>query len=173
MHHYLVRVCKRQLTGLIIETGEAREGMHFATLIGYGASAVNPYLALERIADLKYQGRLPESMRMESAINNYITAIKKGLLNIMSKMGVSTSRSYRGAQIFESFFPSRRRHTRYIGDWSSDVCSSDLHEPERRATMSETRIARRYGDGRRAPGPIRRPCNGPRSEQRQCWDNPR
>ena len=80
--------------------------MHFAMLIGYGASAVNPYLAFEIIADMKETGNLPVGLRLETAIENYITAIKKGLLKIMSKMGVSTIRSYRGAQIFEAVGPA-------------------------------------------------------------------
>jgi glutamate synthase (NADPH) large chain len=102
VHQHLVRLRKRQLTGLIVETGEAREVMHFATLIGYGASAINPYLAIETVAELKEQERLPEEIKLETAIDNYITAVKKSLLKIMSKMGVSTIRSYRGAQIFEA-----------------------------------------------------------------------
>ncbi|MBD3314770.1 MAG: glutamate synthase large subunit [Chitinivibrionales bacterium] len=102
VHHHLVRVGKRHLTGIIIETGEAREVMHFATLIGYGASAVCPYVALETVAELKEDGRLPAEMKVETAIDNYITAIKKGLLKVMSKMGISTIRSYRGAQVFEA-----------------------------------------------------------------------
>jgi glutamate synthase domain-containing protein 2/glutamate synthase domain-containing protein 3 len=76
--------------------------MHFATLIGFGASGINPYLAYETIGMLKINGELPEDMTMEQATENYITAIKKGLLKIMSKMGISTIRSYRGAQIFEA-----------------------------------------------------------------------
>ena len=102
VHHYLVKVQKRQLAGLVIETGEARDVMHFATLLGYGASAVNPYLAFETIADLKEHGRLPSALRLDDAIENYITSVKKGILKIMSKMGVSTLRSYRGAQLFEA-----------------------------------------------------------------------
>ncbi|MBD3393165.1 MAG: glutamate synthase large subunit, partial [Chitinivibrionales bacterium] len=102
VHHFLVRARKRQLAGLIVETGEAREVMHFATLVGFGASAVNPYLAFEIVAQLKDEGRLPESLRLENAIDQYITAVKKGLLKIMSKMGISTIRSYRGAQVFEA-----------------------------------------------------------------------
>ena len=102
VHHHLVKVQKRQLTALVVETGEARDVMHFATLVGYGASAINPYLAFEIIADLKEHGKLPPGLRLENAIENYITAIKKGLLKIMSKMGVSTIRRYRGAQIFEA-----------------------------------------------------------------------
>lgn len=100
VHNYLIKVQKRQLTGLVIETGEARDVMHFATLIGFGASAINPYLAFEILADLKEQGKINE--RLETIIEHYITAIKKGLLKVMSKMGVSTIRSYRGAQILEA-----------------------------------------------------------------------
>ncbi len=102
LHHHLTRVKKRHLTALVIETGEAREVMHFATLIGYGASAINPYLAFETIADLKSRGKLQPSLKAETAIEQYITAIKKGLLKVMSKMGISTIRSYKSAQIFEA-----------------------------------------------------------------------
>jgi glutamate synthase (NADPH) large chain len=102
VHHHLVKAQKRQLSALVIETGEARDVMHFATLMGYGASAINPYLAFEIIADLKEQDKLQPGLRLENAIENYITAVKKGLLKIMSKMGVSTIRSYKSAQIFEA-----------------------------------------------------------------------
>jgi len=102
VHQHLVRVEKRHLTGIIIETGEAREVMHFACLMGFGASAINPYLAFEVIADKMEQGSLSSKLTHETAIENYITAVKKGLLKIMSKMGVSTIRSYKGAQIFEA-----------------------------------------------------------------------
>ncbi len=102
VHHHLVSVGKRQLSGLVVETGEAREVMHFALLISYGASAVNPYLAFETVAVLKAKNILSGDIKLEAAIDNYITAIKKGLLKIMSKMGVSTIRSYRGAQLFEA-----------------------------------------------------------------------
>ncbi|MGA2479340.1 MAG: glutamate synthase large subunit, partial [Spirochaetia bacterium] len=102
LHHHLTRAKKRHLTALVIETAEAREVMHFATLMGFGASAINPYLAIETIADLKERKRLPATLLLESAIEQYITAIKKGLLKVMSKMGVSTIRSYKSAQIFEA-----------------------------------------------------------------------
>jgi glutamate synthase domain-containing protein 2/glutamate synthase domain-containing protein 3 len=100
VHHHLIKTQKRQLTGLIVETGEARDVMHFATLIGFGANAVNPYMAFEIIAEQKELGKLTE--RIEVCFEQYITAIKKGLLKVMSKMGISTIRSYRGAQIFEA-----------------------------------------------------------------------
>jgi glutamate synthase domain-containing protein 2/glutamate synthase domain-containing protein 1/glutamate synthase domain-containing protein 3 len=102
LHHHLTRAKKRHLTALVIETGEVREVMHFATLMGFGASAINPWLAIETIADLKERGRLSDRLTVASAIEQYITAIKKGLLKVMSKMGVSTIRSYKSAQIFEA-----------------------------------------------------------------------
>ena len=101
VHHHLVRTGKRHLAGLVVETGEARDVMHFATLIGYGASAVNPYLVFTTLAEQKNEGKL-ENLTLEIAIDNYITAIKKALLKVMSKMGISTIRSYKGAQLFEA-----------------------------------------------------------------------
>ncbi len=102
IHQHLVKKGKRHRAGLLVETGEAREVMHFATLVGYGASAINPYLVFETIAELKSENKIPEDMKLEEAIDNYITAVKKGLLKVMSKIGISTIRSYRGAQIFEA-----------------------------------------------------------------------
>ncbi len=114
VHHHLVDVGRRQLTGLVLETGEARDVMHFAMLIGYGASAINPYLALETIAQLVAAGNVGEGMKTETAFDHYITAVKKGLLKIMSKMGVSTIRSYRGAQLFEAVGLSNALIGRYF-----------------------------------------------------------
>jgi glutamate synthase (NADPH) large chain len=102
VHHHLIAKKKRQLTGLIVESGEIRDVMQASIMIGYGASAVNPYLALETIAELHAQRKLGRDIDLEAAIENYITALKKGLLKIMSKMGISTVRSYRGAQVFEA-----------------------------------------------------------------------
>jgi glutamate synthase (NADPH/NADH) large chain len=102
VHQHLIKTGKRHLAGIIVETAEAREVMHFATLIGFGASAINPYLAFETIADLNKNGDLGADLKTETAFENYITALKKGLLKIMSKMGVSTIRSYKGAQLFEA-----------------------------------------------------------------------
>ncbi|MGL1894673.1 MAG: glutamate synthase large subunit [Spirochaetaceae bacterium] len=102
VHHYLVRVGKRHLAGLIIESGEVREVHHFATLIGYGASAINPHLVFEALPDLKERGYIPEDITIPQAVENYVNAAKKGILKVMSKMGISTLRSYRGAQIYEA-----------------------------------------------------------------------
>ncbi len=102
VHNRLVRDKMRTQVALIIESGEPREVMHFALLIGYGASAINPYLAIETVHDLKRRGMLPENVSAEQAEKNFIKAIDKGLLKTISKMGISTLQSYCGAQVFEA-----------------------------------------------------------------------
>jgi len=102
VHNRLVLEETRTQVALILESGEPREVMHFALLIGYGASAVNPYLAIETIHDLKRRALLPDKISAEYAENNFIKAINKGLLKTFSKMGISTLQSYRGAQVFEA-----------------------------------------------------------------------
>ncbi|MEQ8243839.1 glutamate synthase large subunit, partial [Fulvivirga sp.] len=101
VHHYLVREKIRTKAGLIVEAGDIRETHHFATVIGYGASGINPYLALETIADLNDQDQLQEGLTTEDALHNYQKAIGYGLLKVLSKMGISTLQSYQSAQIFE------------------------------------------------------------------------
>jgi glutamate synthase domain-containing protein 2/glutamate synthase domain-containing protein 1/glutamate synthase domain-containing protein 3 len=102
VHNRLVKEKTRTQVALIIESGEPREVMHFALLIGYGASAINPYLAIETLHDLKRRGLLPQSVSANHAEKNFIKAINKGLLKTFSKMGISTLQSYRGAQVFEA-----------------------------------------------------------------------
>ncbi len=103
VHHHLIRCETRTRAGIVIETGEAREVAHFALLIGYGAAAINPYLALESAAKLVDDATfVPEDLTYEKAIANYLKAIDFGLLKIFGKMGISTLRSYRGAQIYEA-----------------------------------------------------------------------
>src|SRR5215467_8255152 len=101
VHHHLIRERTRTRVGLVVECGDAREAHHIALLIGYGAAAVNPYLALETVQDMVRRGEL-ENLSAHRAAANLIKALGKGLLKIMSKMGVSTSASYTGAQIFEA-----------------------------------------------------------------------
>src|SRR6185312_8411124 len=101
VHNLLVREETRTLVALIIESGEPREVMHFALLIGYGASAINPYLAIETLEDLANRGYLP-GVTPDVAVKHFIKAINKGLLKTFSKMGISTLQSYRGAQVFEA-----------------------------------------------------------------------
>ncbi|MFO0956702.1 MAG: glutamate synthase large subunit, partial [Isosphaeraceae bacterium] len=102
LHHYLVRQKMRTRVGLIIECGDAREVHHFALLLGYGAGSINPYLAFETLDDMIQQGMLPEGIDHAQAVSKYRKAIKKGVVKVMSKMGISTIHSYRGAQIFEA-----------------------------------------------------------------------
>ncbi|HEY0044104.1 MAG TPA: glutamate synthase large subunit [Allosphingosinicella sp.] len=100
VHHHLIRQGLRMQTGLVVETGEAREVHHFCVLAGYGAEAVNPYLAFETLEALRLKGDVPLSG--EEVRKNYIKAVGKGMLKVMSKMGISTYQSYCGAQIFDA-----------------------------------------------------------------------
>ncbi|NLU74643.1 glutamate synthase large subunit [Streptomyces sp. HNM0575] len=103
VHHHLIRTKQRTQVGLLVEAGDVREVHHVALLIGYGAAAVNPYLAMETVEDLVRAGTfLPGDMDAEQAIRNLIKALGKGVLKVMSKMGISTVASYRGAQVFEA-----------------------------------------------------------------------
>jgi glutamate synthase (NADPH/NADH) large chain/glutamate synthase (ferredoxin) len=102
VHHHLVRQGTRLQTGLVVESGEPREVHHFATLIGYGAAAINPYVMLETLDELATTGWLPEGMDAEQAKKRAIKGISKALLKTISKMGISTISSYCGAQIFEA-----------------------------------------------------------------------
>ena len=103
VHHHLIRETLRTRCGIVCETGDAREVAHFALLIGYGAAAVNPYLALQSVEELTRDDTYtPEDLDAETAVYNYIKASDKGLLKTFAKMGISTLQSYRGAQIFEA-----------------------------------------------------------------------
>ncbi|WP_424919576.1 glutamate synthase large subunit [Streptomyces sp. wa1064] len=102
VHHHLIRTKQRTQVGLLVEAGDVREVHHVALLIGYGAAAVNPYLAMESVEDLVRAGTFIENVEAEQAIRNLIYALGKGVLKVMSKMGISTVASYRGAQVFEA-----------------------------------------------------------------------
>ncbi len=102
VHHHLIRQHDRTKIGLVLESGEAREVHHFCLLSGYGADAVNPYLAYEALWQLRRDGVIDASLDDEQIVHNYIKAIGKGMLKVMSKMGISTLASYKGAQIFEA-----------------------------------------------------------------------
>ena len=119
VHHYLISVGKRVQTALIVESGEIREVMHAALLLGYGASALCPYLTYAILDDLVKKGKIQENY--ETAEGNYIKAVKKGLFKIMAKMGISTIRSYRGAKIFESIGLSESLLKTYFGTEISTV----------------------------------------------------
>ncbi|EFL31450.1 glutamate synthase large subunit [Streptomyces viridochromogenes DSM 40736] len=102
VHHHLIRTKQRTQVGLLVEAGDVREVHHVALLIGYGAAAVNPYLAMETVEDLVRAGTFLPGIEPEKAIRNLIYALGKGVLKVMSKMGISTVASYRGAQVFEA-----------------------------------------------------------------------
>jgi glutamate synthase (NADPH/NADH) large chain len=114
VHQHLVRTGQRTQVGLVVETGEAREVHHIALLIGYGAAAVNPYLAFETIDDLVAAGAIT-GVTADQAIRNYVKALSKGVLKVMSKMGISTIGSYTGAQVFEAFGLSKSLVDEYFG----------------------------------------------------------
>ena len=119
VHHYLISVGKRVQTALIVESGEIREVMHAALLLGYGASALCPYLTYAILDDLVKKGKIQENYATAEA--NYISAVKKGLFKIMAKMGISTIRSYRGAKIFESVGLSESLLKSYFGTEVSTI----------------------------------------------------
>ena len=119
VHHYLISVGKRVQTALIVESGEIREVMHAALLLGYGASALCPYMTYAILDDLVKRGKIQENYPTAEA--NYIKAVKKGLLKIMAKMGISTIRSYRGAKIFESIGLSEALLKTYFGTEVSTI----------------------------------------------------
>ena len=119
VHHYLISVGKRVQTALIVESGEIRETMHAALLLGYGASALCPYMAFAILDDLVKRHKIQEDY--VTAEHNYIKAVKKGLFKIMAKMGISTIRSYRGAKIFESIGLSETLLKTYFGTEVSTI----------------------------------------------------
>ncbi len=121
VHNFLVREGTRTQVALIIESGEPREVMHFCLLIGYGASAVNPYLAIETLEDQAARGNLAAGVTFEIALKNYKKAINKGLLKVFSKMGISTLQSYRGAQVFEAIGLNKSLIERYFTGTASRI----------------------------------------------------
>ena len=131
VHHYLISVGKRVQTALIVESGEIREVMHAALLLGYGASALCPYMTFAVLDDLVKKGKIQEEYA--TAEKNYIKAVDKGLKKIMSKMGISTIRSYRGAKIFESIGLSEDLLRRYFGTEMSTIGGVGLKEIARDA----------------------------------------
>ena len=127
LHHHLVREGARTKATLIVETGDAREVHHYCLLIGYGASAINPYLAFETLDDLIRQGFLT-GIDHRKAVNHYTKAVKKGVLKVMSKMGISTLQSYRGAQIFEAIGLEEKFTEKYFTNTPSRISGIGLEE---------------------------------------------
>ncbi|MGN0230630.1 MAG: glutamate synthase large subunit, partial [Muribaculaceae bacterium] len=147
VHHHLISVQKRVQTALIVESGEIREVMHAALLLGYGASAICPYMAFAVLNDLVSKGKV--QMNYDTAEKNYIKAVCKGLYKIMSKMGISTIRSYRGAKIFEAVGISEELLRLYFGTATSTIGGIRLEEVAKDAIAMHCQ-----GFGDAAPGDI-------------------
>jgi len=128
VHHGLLNRGLRGEVGLIVESGEPREVMHFCLLAGFGANAVNPYLAFECLDELHRRDDLPTDMEPTQIADNYIAALKKGILKTMSKMGISTLRSYTGAQLFEAIGLNREVVDKYFTGTSSRIGGIGLNE---------------------------------------------
>jgi glutamate synthase (ferredoxin) len=128
LHHYLVRKGQRTQAGLVIECGDAREVHHFALLLGYGAGTINPYVAFETLDDMRNQGMIRPEIDHAAAIYRYRKAIKKGVVKVMSKMGISTIQSYRGAQIFEAIGLKQEFIDRYFDKTASRIGGIGLEE---------------------------------------------
>ena len=138
VHHHLIAARKRVETALIVESGEIREVMHAALLLGYGASAINPYMAFAVLDDLVKRGEM--QMDYATAEHNYVKAVCKGLYKVMSKMGISTIRSYRGAKIFEAIGLGRELLNDYFGTATSTIGGIGLEE----VTRDALRLHRAY-----------------------------
>jgi glutamate synthase domain-containing protein 2/glutamate synthase domain-containing protein 1/glutamate synthase domain-containing protein 3 len=135
VHNHLVREETRTQVALIVESGEPREVMHFALLIGYGASAVNPYLAIEALEDLHRRGDFPPHLTFDQALRSYKKAINKGLLKVFSKMGISTLQSYRGAQVFEAIGLNKSLVGKYFTGTASRIEGVGLEVLAREAKL--------------------------------------
>lgn len=138
LHHHLIRHGKRTRVSLILESGEPREVHHFCTLIGYGADAINPYTAFETIGDLIREGLLTD-VNHATAVAKYIKAATKGVIKVMSKIGISTVQSYRGAQIFEALGISQTVIDRYFTATTSRIGGVDLDMIARESLLRHKR----------------------------------
>ncbi len=141
VHHHLIRVGLRTSVGLVVETGEAREVHHFCVLAGYGAEAINPYLAFETLSRMKAD--FPEEVDDEEVVHRYIKAIDKGILKVMAKMGISTYQSYCGAQIFDAVGLTRAFVDRYFTGTATTIEGAGLAEIAEE-TLRRHRLA--FGD---------------------------
>lgn len=133
VHHHLIKKQKRMQVGLIVETGEVREINHFALLLGFGASIINPYVAFAAIDHMVKEGKI--DLEYKVARKNYIKAVNKGLLKILSKMGISTLRSYHGAQIFEAIGVSQELIDKYFTGTTTKIGGVGIEEIYKETVM--------------------------------------
>jgi glutamate synthase domain-containing protein 2/glutamate synthase domain-containing protein 3 len=190
LHHHLIRKGLRTRCGLVVETGEAREIHHFCCLLGYGAAAVNPYLVFETLAQMSAAGDLP-GVEASTAVANYVKAAEKGILKVMSKMGISTLQSYRGAQIFECVGLNETVVDRYFAGTSSRISGAGIdliaeevrqrhrcadtsrsHESERQLDPGGKYKWRREGEAHQyTPLTIARLQQAVRTNDRRAWND--
>ncbi len=156
VHHHLIREKTRTKVGLVVEAGDVREVHHVALLIGYGAAAVNPYLAMETAEDLVLQGVIT-GITPEKAVRNLIKSLGKGVLKVMSKMGISTIASYTGAQVFEAIGLSQELVDEYFVGTTSRLGGVTL-DVIAKETIARHHIA--YPPGGAIPGTKRLPIGG-------------
>ncbi len=149
LHHHLIREGTRVKVGIVLESGEPRETHHFAALIGYGAGAINPYLALETMAGLVNDSQINSGLTIEQAQANYFKALHKGVVKVMSKMGISTVQSYRGAQVFEAIGLSQPLVDEYF-TWTSSRIGGLTIESLEEEVLRRHRLA--YPEHRPAGG---------------------
>jgi len=135
VHQHLIAEGTRTSCGLVIESAEPREIHHFATLIGFGANAINPFLAFETIEDMRTKKLIREDLTQDEAVSNYITAVGKGIFKIMSKMGISTIRSYTGAQIFEAVGLGEKLVEKYFKGTPSRIAGIEIDTLEKETLM--------------------------------------
>ena len=156
IHHHLIRTQRRTHVGLVVEAGDVREVHHVALLLGFGAAAVNPYLAMESVEDLVHQGVIT-NISPEKAVRNLIKALGKGVLKVMSKMGISTIASYTGAQVFEAIGLSQTLVDEYFSGTTSRLGGIDID------VIASEAIARHqiaYPPGGEIPGTKKLPTGG-------------
>ncbi len=155
VHHHLIREGTRVRAGLVLETGEPRETHHFAALIGYGAGAINPYLALGTIAGLVRESRIDSTLSIEKAQENYLKAVHKGVVKTMSKMGISSVQSYRGAQVFEAIGLSQALVDGYFTGTPTRIGGLDI------ASLEEEVLRRHHAGYLQNPMPETRELDNP------------
>ena len=143
VHNHLIRRGLRTSVGLVVETGEAREVHHFCVLAGYGAEAINPYLAFETLLDMHAEGAFPEVVDADEVVYRYIKSIGKGVLKVMSKMGISTYQSYCGAQIFDAVGLSSEFVHRFFFGTSTSIEGVGLARSPRRRCAGTRRPSAR------------------------------
>ncbi|MAW88756.1 MAG: glutamate synthase large subunit [Phyllobacteriaceae bacterium] len=138
VHHHLIRQGLRTSVGLVVESGEPREVHHFCCLAGFGAEAINPYLAFDTLLDMHARGEFPPEVDPQEVVTRYIKSIGKGILKVMSKMGISTYQSYCGAQIFDAVGLSSRFVEKYFTGTATTIEGVGMDEIARETVMRHT-----------------------------------